>query len=255
MTVNLDFLPMTAFVFILVFGRVGAMVMSLPGLGDSSVPTNIRLVFALALTLVLYPVVQKQFPQFPTSLFGMVGLLGREVVIGLALGLLIRLIISGTQVAGAIVGFQTGLSFANSFDPNFGGQTNVLATLLSMVALILVFTFDLHHLLLRGIHDSYVLFSPKMELPVEDFLMMALKLVTGAFRIATQIAAPFILFGLIFYLGIGVLARLIPQIQIFFIAMPANIFVSLILLMILISSMMMAYITYFTRSIEPFLAN
>ena len=94
-----------------------------------------------------------------------------------------------------------------------------------------------------------------MALPAGDFSIMALSLISGAFRIGLQMSAPFIVFGLIFYLGIGVLARLIPQIQIFFIAMPANIFLSLILFMLLLSSMMMAYLAYFTRAVEPFLAN
>lgn len=255
MTLNLEFLPLTAFTFLLIFARVGSMVMALPGIGDKSVPANIRLVFALALCLVFFPLVRQRFPTFPASLGAMGVLFLHEVIIGLALGMLIRLIMSGAQVAGTVIGFQSGLSFATSFDPNFGGQSNVISTFFGIVALTLVFVFDLHHLLLAGIFDSYKLFSPTMPLPAGDFSIMALSLVSGAFRIALQMSAPFIVFGLIFYLGIGVLARLIPQIQIFFIAMPANIFISLILLMLLMSSLMMAYMTYFTGAIELFLAN
>lgn len=255
MTLNLEFLPLTAFVFLLIFARVGSMVMALPGIGDKSVPPNIRLVFALALCLVFYPLVQERFPPFPSNLGGMGILFLHEIIIGLALGIMIRLIMSGAQVAGTIVGFQSGLSFATSFDPNFGGQSNIISTFFGILALTLIFVGDLHHLLLAGIFDSYILFSPTMQIPAGDFSILALSLVSGAFRIALQMAAPFIIFGLIFYLGIGIVARLIPQIQIFFIAMPANIFISLILLMLLISSLMMAYMTYFQQAIEPFLAN
>ena len=254
MTINLDFLPTTAFVFLLIFARVGSMVMAFPGIGDRNVPANIRLVFALALCLIFYPLVQTYFPPFPTSLAAMAALFAHELVVGLALGMLVRMVVSGAQIAGALIGFQSGLSFATSFDPNFGGQSNVIGTFLGVMALTLIFLGDLHHLLIAGIFDSYSLFSPTMSLPAGDFSLMALKLVSGAFRIALQMAAPFILFGLIFYLGIGVLARLIPQIQIFFIAMPANIFVSLILFMLLLSSLMMAYLTYFSNSIHLFLA-
>ena len=255
MTLNLDYLPLTAFVFLLIFARIGSMVMSLPGIGDRSVPANIRLVFALALSLVFYPLVQERFPAIPATPGAMMVLFAHELIVGLALGILIRLIMSGAQVAGTIVGFQSGLSFATSFDPNFGGQTNVISTFFGILALTLIFVGDLHYLLLRGIFDSYKLFTPTMQLPAGDFSQLALSLVSGSFRIGLQMAAPFIVFGLIFYLGIGILARLIPQIQIFFIAMPANIFISLILFMLLLSSMMMAYMQYFTRSIEPFLAN
>ena len=255
MTLNLEFLPLTAFVFLLIFARVGTMVMALPGIGDKSVPPNIRLVFALALTLVFYPLMLEQFPALPGSLPAMIMLFAHELIVGLALGLLIRIIMSGAQLAGTVVGFQSGLSFATSFDPNFGGQSNIISTFFGILALTLIFVSDLHYLLLRGIFDSYKMFSPTAPLPAGDFSMMALSLMTGSFRIALQMSAPFIVFGLIFYLGIGVLARLIPQIQIFFVAMPANIFLSLILFMLLLSSIMMAYIAYFVRSIEPFLAN
>ena len=119
---------MTAFTFLLIFARVGSMVMALPGIGDRSVPANIRLVFALALCLVFYPLLQRHFPTMPSTPAAMLGLFVHELIIGLALGMLIRLIMSGAQVAGTIVGFQSGLSFATSFDPNFGGQTNIIST-------------------------------------------------------------------------------------------------------------------------------
>ncbi len=255
MTLNLDFLPLTAFTFLLIFARIGSMVMALPGIGDRSVPTNIRLVFALTLSFVFYPIVSTHFPGMPSTTGTMITLFAHELIIGLMLGILIRLIMSGAQVAGTIVGFQSGLSFATSFDPNFGGQSNIISTFFGVLALTLIFVSDLHHMLITGIYNSYELFTPTMHLPLGDFSSLALKLVTGAFRIALQMAAPFIVFGLIFYLGIGLLARLIPQIQIFFIAMPANIFVSLILFMLLLSSMMMAYMTYFADSLALFLSN
>ena len=254
MTFNLDFLPMTAFVFLLIFARVGPMVMALPGIGDKNVPANIRLVFALALCLIFHPLMRARFPALPPTLAGLGALFAHELIIGLALGLLIRIIMSGAQVAGSLVGFQSGLSFATSFDPNFGGQSNIIGTFLGVLALTLIFTADLHHLLIVGIFDSYTLFSPTLQLPAGDFSVMALKLVSGAFRIALQMAAPFILFGLIFYLGVGVLARLIPQIQIFFVAAPANILISFVLFMLLLSSLMMAYLNYFTDSVGLFLA-
>jgi flagellar biosynthetic protein FliR len=254
LTINLDFLPQSAFVFLLIFARAGSMVMALPGIGDRGVPVNIRLVFALALTYVFFPLMQARFPALPGTYAGMLALYAHELIIGIALGMFVRIVMAGVQIAGTIVGFQSGLSFATSFDPNFGGQSNIMGSFMAMLAAVLIFAGDLHHLLLAGIYDSYSLFPPDMRLPAGDFSAMAFVLVAGAFRIGVQMAAPFIIFGLIFYLGIGILARLIPQIQIFFIAMPANIFVSLILFMLLLSSMMMAYIAYFQSAIAPFMS-
>jgi flagellar biosynthetic protein FliR len=253
LNINLDFLPATAFVFLLIFARVGAMVMSLPGIGDRNVPVTIRLVFALALSWVLYFGLQRTFPPLPPTLWSMLAVFGRELIIGVVLGVLIRLIMFAVQLAGALVGFQTGLAFASSVDPNFG-EANVVGTLLSMMALALIFNLDLHHLLLRGIVDSYQLFGPTMTVPIGDFAELATRLVAGAFRVSLQMAAPFIVFGLVFYLGLGIIARLIPQIQVFFIAQPAAISLSLILFMILLSGMMSVYLGYYAQSLEPFLA-
>ena len=252
--IKIDFLPQMAFAFMLIFARLGSMVMLLPGIGDRGVPSRIRLAFALALCFLLTPALQGRFPPIPPAMAGMAALFAHELIIGLALGLLMRMIIAATQIAGSLIGFQSGLSFATSFDPNFGGQSNIIGTMVAMLATVLIFAADLHHLLLAGIFDSYKLFAPNGSLPAGDFSRLALDLTAGSFAIGVRMAAPFIVFGLIFYLGIGVLARLIPQIQIFFIAMPANIFVSLILFMLLLSSLMMVYIGYFRKAMDVFLA-
>jgi flagellar biosynthetic protein FliR len=254
LSVNLDFLPQSAFVFLLIFARVGSMVMALPAIGDKGVPVNIRLVLALALSYVFFPLLQARFPSLPATYAAMAALYAHELIIGIALGMMVRLVMSGVQVAGTVIGFQSGLSFVTSFDPNFGGQSNIMGSFMAMLAAVLIFAFDLHHLLLAGIYNSYELFALDMRLPAGDFSNLAFSLIGGAFRIGLQLAAPFIVFGLIFYLGIGVLARLIPQIQIFFIAMPANIFVSLVLFMLLLSSIMMAYIAYFQNAISTFMS-
>jgi flagellar biosynthetic protein FliR len=123
-----------------------------------------------------------------------------------------------------------------------------------MMALTMIFSLDLHHVLLRGMFDSYLLFAPAMTLPIGDFAALATQTIAGAFRVAVQISAPFIVFGLVFHLGIGILARLIPQIQVFFIAQPATILFSFVLFMVLLSGMMTVYLDYYAHSLEPFIA-
>ena len=122
-----------------------------------------------------------------------------------------------------------------------------------MLGITLIFATDLHYLLIGAIRDSYILFRPGAGLPVADATQMAIETFAGTFRVGIQISAPFIAFGLIFYLGLGVLSRLMPQIQIFFIAMPANILIGFLLLALVIGAIMAWFLEHVELSIMPFI--
>ena len=255
MTINLDFLPQTTFVLLLIFARVGTMIMVMPGFGDNAVPARLRLVFALGVTLVLYPVARDFFTAVPATISALLAMVIMEVLVGLAIGIGARLIMSALHLAGTAIAFQTGLAFAQNIDPSQGGaQSSLFGNFLGLLAVTLVFMTDLHHLLLAAIHDSYTLFRPGILFPVGDFSELALSTIATAFTIALQLAAPFLVFGLVFYLGIGVLSRLIPQVQVFFVAMPANILLGFLLLMLLLSTIMLWFLESFRAAIEPLLA-
>lgn len=254
MSLTLDFLPQMAFAFMLIFARIGAITMLLPGIGDRTVPPRIRLVLALALTLVLYPLVHTVFPPLPTTLNAMIGALTSEMLIGLAIGFTVRMIVTAILFAGSVIAFQTGLAFAQSVDPAQGVQSSLFSAFFSVLTVAVLFATDMHYLLLSAMHDSYQLFRPNGEVPIGDLTEVALKTLSDGFRVALQLSAPFLVFGLIFYLGIGILTRLIPQVQVFFLAMPANISLGLILFMLLLSTMMVWYLDYFGRAMTPFLA-
>ena len=157
-------------------------------------------------------------------------------------------------MAGTAIAFQTGLAFAQNVDPTQGGQSSIFGSFMSVLAVALIFATDLHHLMLVAMHDSYTLFKPGSGLPVGDFASLGIRTLANGFRVALQLAGPFLVFGLIFYLGIGVLARLIPQVQVFFLAMPANIFLGFLLLLLLLSTMMIWFTDYFGQAIRAYLA-
>lgn len=249
---NLDFLPQTAFVFMTIFARLGAMMMVLPVIGENSVPQRIRLVFALAVTLIMYPVVFQSLPPLPEELPAMLWLLVSELLVGLAIGLVVRLVMSVTQFAGTLIAFQTGLAFAQNVDPTQGIQSALFASFLSVFAVTMILVTDLHYLLIAALNDSYTLFRPGAPLPVGDFSEMAMRTVSAAFRVAVQVAAPFLAFGLLFYLGIGVLSRLMPQVQIFFLAMPVNILLGLMLFALLLGAIIMWFLAHFEDSVRAF---
>lgn len=251
MNITLD--PQFAFVFMLVFARIGSMVATMPAFGEVSVSARVRLAMAVAISLVMVPVVRESYGTIPGNLGRMTMALFGEIAVGLLIGASARLLTSALQTAGTAIAFQSGLAFAQNVDPTQGIQSAIIGSFMSMVAMTLIFTTDMHHLLLAAMRDSYELFKPGAIIPFGDFAEMAIAIVAGAFKVGVQMAAPFLVFGMIFNLGQGVLSRLMPQVQIFFIAMPANILLGFALFMLLLSTMMMWYLDHFSTGISQFL--
>ncbi|MGV3576738.1 MAG: flagellar biosynthetic protein FliR [Devosia sp.] len=246
LTLNLDWAPLVAFTYLMLFVRIGAILMLMPALGEDTIPTRLRLAFALLFTLILYPLLSTIMPPVPENLSGMLLLLLHEIAVGLIIGSIVRITTMATQVAGAIVAFQIGLSGAMSADPTQQGQQSaVFTSFLSFLGITLIFATDLHHVALAAIYDSYEIFTPSMPIMSEDAMQLAVKTVAGAFSVGVQMSAPFIVFGLVFNLGAGILSRLMPALQVYFLLMPANILAGLLLFALLLMMMMGWYLSAF----------
>jgi flagellar biosynthetic protein FliR len=245
-TIGLDWLPNTAFVYLLLFTRIGAILMLMPALGEDLIPVRMRLSFALAFTLVVYPLLSPNLPAMPADLMAIAGLIFHELAIGLILGAIARITVMATQVAGAVIAFQTGLSAAMAADPTQAGvQGAIFGSFLSFLGMVLIFATDLHHMALAATYDSYVVFPLDAPLMFDDAAQLAIRTVAGAFSVGVQMAAPFIVFGLVFNLGAGILARLMPAMQVYFVLMPANIMIGLSLFALLLAMMMGWYLSHF----------
>jgi flagellar biosynthesis protein FliR len=241
---DVSFLPALAAAFLLVFARVGTMVMLLPGLGELSVPTRVRLTVALILSALLLPLHRDAY-QLDLRSFGPAFLaLGQEMLVGAVLGLSARLTMSALQVAGSVIAQQVGLGFVTAVDPTQGQQGIIVGNFLTVLAVTLIFATDLHHLVIMALNDSYTIFRPG-ELPVfGDVAQVLSGTVAGAFRIGVQIAAPFLVFGLLFNMGLGILSKLMPQMQVFFVGMPLSIMVGFLILFMVVGAMMMTFLNY-----------
>jgi flagellar biosynthetic protein FliR len=248
--ISLNWLPQTAFFYLLIFSRVGTILMIVPALGEQTIPARLRLSFALVFSLMLYPVVSRYLPALPQDLIGMAAPVIHEIVVGLIIGLIARIAVSGTVTAGSVIAYQSGLSVAQAADPANGGvQGALIGAFLSMLGVTLIFATDLHHVAIMAIRDSYMIFSPGEPLMPGDVAQVAVEAVASAFVIGVQMSAPFIVFGLVFNLGMGILSRLMPQLQVFFIAMPATVGVGLIIMALLISTMMGLYLMHFSDTL------
>jgi flagellar biosynthetic protein FliR len=233
------------FAFLMVFMRVGAAMLVMPGFGEPFVSTRIRLLFALGVSYLLMPVLLSSMPPRPATVGGMLTLILAETLTGLFLGTIARMLMSSLETAGMLIANQVGLSAAQSFNPAQATSGNALSSLLSMLALVLIFATDLHHMLLLAIVDSYSLFAPGVWLPVDDAAQHMTRVMADSFLIGMQLAAPFTVIGLVFYLGLGLIARLVPQIQVFFVGMPLQIIFGLLLLGLSLSALMVFWLARF----------
>jgi flagellar biosynthetic protein FliR len=242
MTIDVSFLPAFAAAYLLIFARIGAMLMLLPGLGELSVPPRMRLSAALALAILIMPLHRDAYRIDLTQLAPVLTMLGEELLIGALLGLTARLTIGALQVTGSIVAQQLGLGFVTAVDPTQGQQGVIVGNFLTMTGVMLVFATDLHYLAIKALDDSYLLFAPGAVPISGDMAAHITAIVAGAFRIGVQLSAPFLAFGLLFNLGLGILSRLMPQMQVFFVGMPLSILGGLMLLLLVIGIMMTTFL-------------
>ena len=249
---NLTILPEFAAAFAIIMARIGTLVMLMPGIGDRVIPVRMRLTFALLLSLLFLPLLRPSLPAFSGGLEPLVRILILEVLIGLMIGTTVRITLSAMQLAGTVIAQQMSLSFSATVDPTAGVQNPTIATFLVLVATAMIFALDLHHLSIRGMHDSYALMMPGDVPSVGDASQLIVTTFIAAFKVGVQISAPFLVFAIIFNLGLGILSRLMPQLPIFFLAMPATILLGTLILLAAISVMMNVFLVHFAGVLGQF---
>ena len=252
MTITL--LPSLATALLLVFARVGALVMLLPGLGDRAMPARIRLALALLLTLILLPVVRPLIKVDVGSAPAVVSALFIELVIGVMLGLTARFALSALEVAGVAIAQQLGLAYVMTIDPTQGGQAAAVSNFLTVLAITLILVTDLHHLSLGAIHDSYLVLAPGVAPDTGDMAQLLTRSVGSAFSIGVQISAPFLAFSLVFNAGLGVLSKLMPQMPVFFVAQSASIFIGFVMFAALLAVMMGVFLGHMEGVLSTLIA-
>jgi flagellar biosynthetic protein FliR len=243
-----EFLSQNIFGLLLIFTRVGAAMIAMPGVGETTVPPRFRLLLAAALTIIVLPGLTGKLPAVPDSAVGLFLMLGIEIVIGLFLGGIGRILLGALYTAGSIISYQASLSNAFVMDTAANQQGTLPGVLLSTLGVLLLMLTDMHHMMIRAVFDSYGLFTPGQMPPIGDLTEVVSRLVSQSFLIGVQLSAPLIAVGLIMYLGVGLLARLMPQMQVFFIIQPAQVAVGLIVIALTIPPMMLWFLNDYRES-------
>jgi flagellar biosynthetic protein FliR len=236
----------------LVFMRVGALIMMLPGIGETYVPVRIRLSFALALAFCLMPIAAPSLPLLPATIASMVGYILKELAIGLMIGALLRMFLASLSTAGELVSLQTTLSFAQTTNPTQAQPTTTLSTFLMLLGLTLIFDTDLHRLFIAAIAHSYTLFPPAKVLPLNDAGELAAETMGKTFALGVQLAAPVIVFALVFHTATGLVGRMMPQFQIFFVATPLTLLMGLSIFALSIGSIGLVWMQHYESFLHVF---
>ena len=199
-------LPGYAFAFLLVLCRTGVVVMLMPGLGETDPPPAVRAGLALAISLLLLPVLAPLVPEAPPGLSA-AGMVVAELIAGAVLGWLARLPAFALNVCGAVISVQVGLSSVIQYDPALGAQSSALARLLSLLAPLLVLVSGLYALPLSALRASYQLCPPGSLMPTGAMAESVQGAVSAMFGLGLQLSAPFLLTGLLVQAGLGLMCN------------------------------------------------
>ena len=236
----------------LIFARLGPILMLIPGFGETFVPVRIRLSLALLLALVLFPVVGSAIPAIPGDVSGIGLAVIKETAIGLMIGTILRMFMSSLAAAGEIISIQTTLGFAQTANPTQAAPSTTIGTFLGLLGLVLIMSTNLHHMFLSAIVRSYTIFPFTRTIPVADANTLAIQTVSKSFALGLQLAAPVVAFSLIFNVAVGLVGRVMPQFQIFFVASPLMVLLGLSIFATSLGLMGMVWLDHYRDLIAMF---
>jgi len=228
--INLNIIP----VFILIFVRIAAFFVTLPLFSYRTIPMPFKIGFSFFLALVMFNAIDSTNIAFDDMYLL---LLMKEIIVGLLIGLIAYIILSAVQVAGGFIDFQMGFAIANVVDPQTGAQSPLIGQYFYIIALLFLLSVDGHHLLIDGMYfsyeyiplDSWIHFQNDS---ISDFIIETFNYM---FVIAFQMSIPIV--GCLFLVDValGIIARTVPQLNVFVVGLPIKIFVSFVVLLVFLS--------------------
>jgi len=215
--------------FLFVLLRVGALIMFIPILGSSQVPSRIKIGLILFISIAVFPVVRSTPMHDPKGLFDLAVSLFSEITIGLAVAYSAKLLFAAVQIAGTIIDFQMGFGVVNVLDPQTETQVSITAQFHNILAILMFLALDAHHIIIGAIVESFFLINPS-QINFSTFTPeIILLLFKATFLTAIKIAAPIMAILFFISVGLGLVARTVPQMNVFIVGFPLQIGVGLLM--------------------------
>lgn len=214
---------------LMVLIRVGPLLFLMPVFGARGVPAQVRILMSLTIALVIAPVAPITVADLPITPPGFVIFAAREVALAAILALFTRFIFAAVEIAGQIVGIQMGMMMAGVMDPQFGTQVSLVGMLWNIAAILIFLAIDGHHIFLAAMIQSYHWVGPGQlgligQLTYEAMMNGALQM----FVLAVMIMAPAMAVLFFSHIGMGIIAKVVPQIPVLIVGMPLNIALGLL---------------------------
>ena len=238
--------------FFLIFCRIGSAMLAMPGFSETNVPIRMRLLFAVLFSLMLTPLLQPKMPMLPENPLAMFVLMAGEILVGIFLGLIVRTMLTVVHAAGNIIATHSSLAVAAAFDPTSANQSAVMGNLLSVLALTLFFILNLHHLMLAAVVQSYDVFTPGLFPSTADMSTLDIRMLADSFRLGVLLAGPHMAYSMLFYLAGGLMSRLMPNFQIFFVMIPLQVLLALLLFIAILPMIMEVYTNFVQTQLMNF---
>lgn len=242
-----------AFGFVMIFSRVGSVLMLMPGIGEAFVAPRFRLMLAFAVSLLMLEPMLARLPAPPETISGLTHDIGYEVIIGLFFGTLLRLLMNVLETTGMVVGLQSGLSNATVLNPAMASQSPLPSAMLSVIGIVMVFVTGLDRLLFYSLAGIYDVFPAGGSIMSGDMAQTMIQSVNKSFVLGVELAMPFFVMGLLMYIAAGILQKLMPQVQLFMVLLPVQIWGGLTLLSITTAGIMTLWLHYFDTSVGAFI--
>lgn len=247
-----ELFSITLYNYLMIFLRLGTVFMLMPGFSASYVNIQVRLIFALSVSLVVMPMITPILPPEPSDFSLLFQYIINEISVGIFIGVFMQIMFFALSFAGALGSQAIGFANAQMFDPSFQTQSTLIESFLGISAISLIFITDIHHLMINAILDSYFLFKPGAVLSWADFASFITENVSKSFSVGFRIGSPFIAFTIIFYAGIGLISRLMPQLNIFFLSLPLQIYLGIGVLFLTAPIMISVFFRYFDDGLYIF---
>ncbi|MEZ5359880.1 MAG: flagellar biosynthetic protein FliR [Candidatus Zixiibacteriota bacterium] len=218
--------------FILLMMRIGGIMVSAPIFSHKSIPRRFAISMSMGMALVLLPMMSATALPQATGIIDLVILCLKEILVGLFIGFVFNIIFIGARLAGSIVGYQIGFSMVNVVDPNSTAPVSILGELWFLLGTLIFLFLNGHHMIIGGLVDSFRLIPLGIASPSGDLVEWIIKYSSFAFVLAIKFAAPVMITIFLLEIAMGVLARTMPQMNIFIVGFPLKIFTGLLIIAI-----------------------
>ena len=208
--------------------RIVAMIQTFPVFGSRNVPWQIKIGLSLFLTVILFPLVQPRIIELPNNILPYAMLIMKEALVGLVIGFVASLVFTAISIAGAMIDMQVGFAMARSIDPLTGVGTTVLGNFQVFLFTLIFLALQGHQFLIIALARSFVKIPVAAAvLPYGKLANIVTYLISNIFDVSVRLAAPVVIFVLLISVASGILSRTLPQMNLFVVALPAKIAVSI----------------------------